>query len=35
MRSLFPPLLLELYKLLVAPIAQGKLAAVMVGEFLL
>ncbi|XP_024968157.1 beta-carotene isomerase D27, chloroplastic isoform X1 [Cynara cardunculus var. scolymus] len=33
LRSLFPPLLLELYKILIAPIAQGKLAALMVGEF--
>nr|XP_043619578.1 beta-carotene isomerase D27, chloroplastic [Erigeron canadensis] len=32
LRSLFPPLLLELYKILVAPIAQGKLAAVMVAR---
>lgn len=33
LNSLFPPLILELYKLLIAPIAQGKLAALMVGEF--
>uniref|UniRef100_A0A166HGM5 PPIase cyclophilin-type domain-containing protein n=1 Tax=Daucus carota subsp. sativus TaxID=79200 RepID=A0A166HGM5_DAUCS len=35
LRSLFPPLLLELYKLLIAPIAGGKVAAVMVGKFVL
>ncbi|GKB99329.1 beta-carotene isomerase D27, chloroplastic [Tanacetum coccineum] len=29
LRSLFPPFLLELYKILISPIAQGKLAAVM------
>ncbi|KAJ4847665.1 hypothetical protein Tsubulata_046916, partial [Turnera subulata] len=28
-RSLFPPLLLDLYKMLISPIAGGKLAAVM------
>ncbi|KAL8191973.1 hypothetical protein R6Q57_028094 [Mikania cordata] len=32
LRSLFPPLLLELYKILFAPIAQGKFAAVMVAR---
>ncbi|KVI12547.1 protein of unknown function DUF4033 [Cynara cardunculus var. scolymus] len=32
LRSLFPPLLLELYKILIAPIAQGKLAALMVAR---
>ncbi|XP_017239480.1 beta-carotene isomerase D27, chloroplastic isoform X2 [Daucus carota subsp. sativus] len=32
LRSLFPPLLLELYKLLIAPIAGGKVAAVMVAR---
>ncbi|KAK1420449.1 hypothetical protein QVD17_22059 [Tagetes erecta] len=32
LRSLFPPLLLELYKILIAPIAQGKVAAVMVAR---
>lgn len=33
LKSLFPPLILELYKLLIAPLAQGKIAALMVGEF--
>ncbi|KAL5561028.1 hypothetical protein UlMin_030775 [Ulmus minor] len=32
LRSLFPPFLLELYKILVAPIAQGKVAAIMVAR---
>lgn len=32
LRSLFPPYLLELYKLLIAPIGEGKIAAMMVGE---
>ena len=32
LRSLFPPYLLELYKMLIAPIGGGKIAAVMVGE---
>ncbi|GMN52289.1 hypothetical protein TIFTF001_021433 [Ficus carica] len=32
LRSLFPPWLLELYKMLVAPIAGGKVAAVMVAR---
>ncbi|KAM0071853.1 putative beta-carotene isomerase [Helianthus debilis subsp. tardiflorus] len=32
LRSLFPPLLLELYKIIFAPVAQGKLAAVMVAR---
>ncbi|XP_024010033.1 beta-carotene isomerase D27, chloroplastic isoform X1 [Eutrema salsugineum] len=32
LKSLFPPLILELYKLLIAPIAQGKLAALMVAR---
>ncbi|XP_074347715.1 beta-carotene isomerase D27, chloroplastic isoform X2 [Apium graveolens] len=32
LRSLFPPLLLELYKLLIAPIAGGKVAAIMVAR---
>ncbi|KAK9084355.1 hypothetical protein Scep_030826 [Stephania cephalantha] len=32
LRSLFPPLLLELYKMLVAPIGNGKLAAIMVAR---
>ncbi|KAK9055868.1 hypothetical protein SSX86_026955 [Deinandra increscens subsp. villosa] len=32
LKSLFPPLLLELYKILIAPVAQGKLAAVMVAR---
>lgn len=32
LKSLFPPLILELYKLLIAPLAQGKIAALMVGE---
>ncbi|PIN05305.1 hypothetical protein CDL12_22151 [Handroanthus impetiginosus] len=31
LRSLFPPLLLELYKMLISPIAGGKMAAEMVG----
>ncbi|EXB28573.1 hypothetical protein L484_009732 [Morus notabilis] len=32
LRSLFPPWLLELYKMLVAPLAGGKVAAVMVAR---
>ncbi|XP_023748330.1 beta-carotene isomerase D27, chloroplastic isoform X2 [Lactuca sativa] len=32
LRSLFPPLLLKLYKILIAPLAQGKVAAVMVAR---
>ncbi|KAF8039720.1 hypothetical protein BT93_B2055 [Corymbia citriodora subsp. variegata] len=32
LRSLFPPLLLELYQLLIVPIGEGKLAAVMVAR---
>lgn len=32
LRSLFPPYLLELYKMLIAPIGGGKIAAMMVGE---
>ncbi|XP_060961124.1 beta-carotene isomerase D27, chloroplastic-like [Cannabis sativa] len=32
LRSLFPPLLLDLYKLLVSPLAQGRVAAVMVAR---
>ncbi|KAK3415375.1 hypothetical protein EUGRSUZ_H01003 [Eucalyptus grandis] len=32
LRSLFPPFLLELYQLLIAPIGEGKLAAVMVAR---
>ncbi|XP_076905463.1 beta-carotene isomerase D27, chloroplastic-like isoform X2 [Bidens hawaiensis] len=32
LRSLFPPMLLELYKILIAPVARGKLAAVMVAR---
>ncbi|XP_059302700.1 beta-carotene isomerase D27, chloroplastic [Lycium ferocissimum] len=32
LRSLFPPLLLELYRMLVAPIASGKFAALMVAR---
>ncbi|KAI3741745.1 hypothetical protein L1987_59419 [Smallanthus sonchifolius] len=32
LKSLFPPLLLELYKILIAPIAQGKVSAVMVAR---
>lgn len=32
LRSLFPPFLLELYKMLIAPIGGGKVAAIMVGE---
>lgn len=35
LKSLFPPLILELYKLLIAPLAQGNIAALMVGEFCL
>lgn len=31
--SLFPPSLLKLYKLLISPIAGGKVAALMVGEW--
>ncbi|XP_029126104.1 uncharacterized protein LOC109792982 isoform X1 [Cajanus cajan] len=31
LRSLFPPYLLELYKMLIAPIGGGKIAAMMVG----
>lgn len=30
--ALFPPLLLKLYRILVSPIAGGKVAAIMVGE---
>lgn len=33
--SLFPPFLLELYKLLIAPIQGGKIAALMVGQYFL
>ncbi|KAG8389571.1 hypothetical protein BUALT_Bualt02G0243000 [Buddleja alternifolia] len=32
LRSLFPPLLLELYKMLISPIAGGEVAAVMVAR---
>ncbi|KAL3517360.1 hypothetical protein ACH5RR_019949 [Cinchona calisaya] len=32
LRSLFPPLLLELYRILIAPLAQGKVAAIMVAR---
>ncbi|KAM7275200.1 hypothetical protein ACFE04_017066 [Oxalis oulophora] len=32
LRSLFPPLLLELYKILIAPLAGGKIASVMVAR---
>ncbi|KAF3436554.1 hypothetical protein FNV43_RR23646 [Rhamnella rubrinervis] len=32
LRSLFPPFLLELYKMLIAPIAGGKVAALMVAR---
>uniref|UniRef100_A0A1J3GVE6 Beta-carotene isomerase D27, chloroplastic n=1 Tax=Noccaea caerulescens TaxID=107243 RepID=A0A1J3GVE6_NOCCA len=32
LKSLFPPLILELYKLLIAPLAQGKIAAFMVAR---
>ncbi|KAL2556489.1 hypothetical protein Fot_01317 [Forsythia ovata] len=32
LRALFPPLLLELYKMLIAPIAEGKVAAIMVAR---
>lgn len=32
LRSLFPPLLLELYRILVAPLAQGKVAATMIAR---
>ncbi|CAA2999860.1 Hypothetical predicted protein [Olea europaea subsp. europaea] len=32
LRALFPPLLLELYKMLIAPIAGGKVAAIMVAR---
>lgn len=32
LKSLFPPFLLELYKMLIAPIWEGKVAAIMVGE---
>ncbi|PON45024.1 Beta-carotene isomerase D27-like [Trema orientale] len=32
LRSLFPPLLLDLYKILVSPLAGGKVAAVMVAR---
>ncbi|XP_047317445.1 beta-carotene isomerase D27, chloroplastic isoform X2 [Impatiens glandulifera] len=32
LRSLFPPLLLELYRILIAPIGGGKIAAVMVAR---
>lgn len=32
LRSLFPPLLLDLYKLLVAPLQGGKVAAIMVAR---
>lgn len=31
--SLFPPLVLKLYKILISPLAGGKIAAMMVGEF--
>ena len=30
--SLFPPFLLELYRILITPIGGGKVAAMMVGE---
>ncbi|EEC78459.1 hypothetical protein OsI_18326 [Oryza sativa Indica Group] len=33
LRSLFPPLLLVLFKALLVPIANGQLASMMVGEF--
>ncbi|MED6134352.1 hypothetical protein PIB30_036204 [Stylosanthes scabra] len=32
LRALFPPFLLELYKMLIAPLGRGKIAAMMVGE---
>nr|XP_024933647.2 beta-carotene isomerase D27, chloroplastic isoform X2 [Ziziphus jujuba var. spinosa] len=32
LRSLFPPFLLELYKMLIAPIAEGKVASLMVAR---
>ncbi|KAJ0250107.1 Beta-carotene isomerase D27 [Hirschfeldia incana] len=32
LKSLFPPLILDLYKRLVAPLAQGKIAALMVAR---
>lgn len=35
LRSLFPPMLLQLYKLLIAPIQGGKVAAIMVGLYFL
>lgn len=34
LQSLFPPLLLVLFKALLAPLANGQLASVMVGEFI-
>ncbi|GJM94495.1 hypothetical protein PR202_ga11142 [Eleusine coracana subsp. coracana] len=34
LRSLFPPLLLVLYKALLAPIAGGQLASMMLGEYI-
>lgn len=33
LRSLFPPLLLDLYKLLISPLGNGKVAAIMVGKW--
>lgn len=32
LRSLFPPLILELYRILVAPLGGGRVAAEMVGK---
>ncbi|EEF47250.1 beta-carotene isomerase D27, chloroplastic isoform X1 [Ricinus communis] len=32
LRSLFPPLLLDLYKLLISPLGEGKVAAIMVAR---
>ncbi|PIA32774.1 hypothetical protein AQUCO_04300010v1 [Aquilegia coerulea] len=34
LRSLFPPFLLELFKMLVAPLGRGKVAAIMVGTYI-
>ena len=33
LRSMFPPLVLDLYKLLIAPLGGGKVDVVMVGEW--
>jgi hypothetical protein len=34
LKALFPPLLLDLFKALLAPIANGQLASLMVGKFI-